>query len=195
MQCPGLRSKSPVGSTDSKQCYCPENQIEMEDDDITVVASLGNMLHESIQSVSGNNSLLFTDTSISLFQLYINDAAGEITITVGPHVVFFCAQGTCRSTIIDMQGMHGIVKATCTAPAESDAESKTTFTLSWFTRREVIFANPQREWLQQALPYAETLAASKKISTGVAVFRTEKIYSQNAAVCSTCPSNLICSLL
>lgn len=191
MQCPGVRSKSAVGSSHVRQCSCSENKIEIEDEDIAVVTSLGIGLHESIQSVSGNNSLLFVDTSIMLFQLYINNADGAITVTVGLHVVFFCAQGTCRSTIIDLQGMHGIVQATCTAPAES----KTTFTLSWFTRREVIFANPQREWLQLALSHAQTLAASRKISAGLAVFRTAKAYSENPAVCSTCPSNLICSLL
>jgi len=192
IQCPGVRSVSPVRSTHVRQCSCPERKIEIEEDDIAVVEKLGEKLQESIQSISGNNSLLYMDSSTSLFELYINNAGGEITVTVGQHIVFFCARGTCSSTIINMQGMRGIVNATCISLSQ---EPTTKFTLSWYAQQEVFFKNPGRGWVLHAMPQAQALAAKYKISAGVSIFRASKLFSQNAAICTTCPSNLICSLL
>jgi len=183
---------SPVRSTHVRQCSCPERKIEIEEDDIAVVEKLGEKLQESIQSISGNNSLLYMDSSTSLFELYINNAGGEITVTVGQHMVFFCARGTCSSTIINMQGMRGIVNATCISLSQ---EPTTKFTLSWYAQQEVFFKNPGRGWVLHAMPQAQALAAKYKISAGVSIFRASKLFSQNAAICTTCPSNLICSLL
>ena len=190
IQCPSVRSVSPVRSTHKRQCSCPERKIEIEEDDIAVVEKLGVKLPESIQSISGDNLLLYMDSSISLFELYINTVGGEITVTVGRHLVFFCARGTCSSTIINMQGMRGIVNATCIFP-----ETTTKFTLSWYSKQQVFFNNPEREWVLQAMPQAQALAAKHKISPGTSIFRTSKFFSPNTAICTTCPSNLICSLL
>jgi hypothetical protein len=192
IQCPGVRSVSPVGSTHERQCSCPERKIEIEEDDIAVVEKLGVKLRESIQSISGNNSMLYMDSSTSLFELYINNAGGEITVTVGRHIVFYRARSTCSSTIINMQGIRSIVNATCISLSQ---ETTTKFTLSWYSKQQVFFKNPGREWVLQAMPQAQALAAKYKIAAGVSIFRASKFFSPNAAICTTCPSNLICSLL
>jgi hypothetical protein len=189
--CPGARSSSPTRNTQENKCSCPHNTIEVESEDIAVIDRLGPLVPDSIESIIGVDSLLrASNTGSSLSLLRIDGAPLAVTVTVGGHLVFQCGRRTCAPTTVDLRGMHGLVNATAIASSTGGA---TSFTLLWYTRREVVLRGAAHMWWPAVAADAEVWAASGSLSPGASVFRTRSVFSSTIATCSPCPVHLVCA--
>ena len=189
--CPGPRSSSPTRNTEQSKCSCPYNTIEVEPADIAVIDRLGPFLQDSVESIISTNTLVrASNTSSHLQLLRIDGAPGAITVTVGGHLVFQCGRRTCAPTTLDLRGMRGIVNATASVSSIARA---TSFTLQWYTRRQVVLRGGAHVWWPAVAAHAEEWAASGSLSPGSSVFRTRNVFSSTIATCSPCPLHLVCS--
>jgi hypothetical protein len=191
--CPGARSASPRGNTQSSKCSCPRSTLEIAAADMVVVERLGPLLDDSAESLAGTGALLLAaNASRPLWRLEIvfpPSGARSARVTVAGRLVFACARGSCRDTTVELQGMRGLFNATTTA-------ALTSFTLRWRTRRQVVLADNaagSSAWFPAAAAQAQAWAAAGRLRPGAAVFRARSVFSTAVTACAPCPAGLRCA--
>jgi hypothetical protein len=191
--CPGARSASPRGSTQSSKCSCPRSTLEIAAADMVVVERLGPLLDDSAESMAGTGALLLAaNGSRPLWRLEIvfpPSGARSARVTVAGRLVFACARDACRDTTVELQGMRGLFNATTTA-------ALTSFTLRWRTRRQVVLADNaagSSAWFPSAAAQAQAWAAAGRLRAGAAVFRARNVFSTSVTACAPCPAGLRCA--
>ena len=192
--CPGARSASPRGNTQSSKCSCPRNNVEIAAADMVVVERLGPLLDDSAESLAGTGALLLAaNASRPLWRLEIvfpPSGARSARVTVAGRLVFACARDACRDTTVELQGMRGLVNAS------SPAAALTSFTLRWRTRRQVVLAESaagSSAWFPAAAAQAQAWAAAGRLRKGAAVFRARNVFSTSVTACAPCPAGLRCA--
>jgi hypothetical protein len=186
--------------------------VEIEQNAMVVVQQLGHMMPESKQYLKAENFLLYKESIFWGAELLVsgNVRTHQIEITVADRVIFYCGRGSCQETIINLNGMRGTLKAvtntsvintsvintsvinTSSTP-HSTNQSQVIFSLSWFTRRQVIFTGQMQPWWPAALVKAQAWAAAGQIQKGDTIFQNPKLYSFNKNTCSLCPQKLMCA--
>jgi hypothetical protein len=189
--CPGARSSSPRGNTQSSKCSCPRSTVEVAAADLVVVERLGPLLDDSAESLSATGALLLAaNASRPLWRLEIvfpPSGPHSARVAVGGRLVFACARGSCRSATLELQGMRGLLNATA-APAAA-------LTLRWRTRRALVLAPnaASAAWFPAAAAQAQAWAAAGRLRPGAAVFRARNVFSTAVAACAPCPAGLRCA--
>ena len=187
--CPGARSASPRGNTQAGKCSCPRSTVEIAAADMALVERLGPFLDDSAESLAGLGALLLAaNASRALWRLEIVFPPGARTarVAVGGRLVFACARGSCRDTVLELHGMRGALNASAPAAA---------LTLRWRTRRQLVFADAASAaaWLPAAAAQAQAWAAAGRLRAGAAVFRARSVFSTAVAACAPCPAGLRCA--
>lgn len=188
--CPGARSASPRGNTQASKCSCPRSTVEIAAADMALVERLGPFLDDSAESLAGLGALLLAaNASRALWRLEIvfpPSGTHSARVAVGGRLVFACARGSCRDTVLELHGMRGALNASAPAAA---------LTLRWRTRRQLVFADAASAaaWLPAAAAQAQAWAAAGRLRAGAAVFRARNVFSSSVAACAPCPTGLRCA--